>query len=130
MNQNPFASPPDTTGAAGPDEEGLAKARVVRVGEEVIQWEKLRWVYNGILVLVTLMCLLARADWFTAPLALAATLGFGAVAANICYSVGTILGAYLAWIGFNNRHARLIVFGLGTSFASLLTALTILRSRF
>ncbi len=130
MKQNPFASPPEMIGASGPDEAGQAKAREARVGEEVIQWEKLRWIYNGILVMVTLMCLVARTDWFDAPLQLAVTLGFGGIAANICYGVGTILGAYLAWIGFNNRHFRLVVFVLGTSFASLLTALTILRSRF
>ena len=130
MNQNPFASPPESIGTDILEEGVQAEARVVRVGEEVIQWEKLRWVYNGLLVMVTLMCLAARIDWFSAPLSLASALVFGSIGANVCYSVGTILGAYLAWIGFNNRHFRLIVFVLGTSFASLLTALTILRSRF
>ena len=130
MNQNPFASPPETIGVDRPEEGVHAEARVVRVGEEVIHWEKLRWIYNGLLAIVTLMCLVARIDWFAAPLSLASALVFGSIGANICYSVGTILGAYLAWVGYNNRHFRLIVFVLGSCFASLLTALTILRSRF
>ena len=55
MNQNPFASPPEVIGADHPDEGVRAEARVVRVGQEVIHWEKLRGVYNGLLAIVTLM---------------------------------------------------------------------------
>ena len=126
MEQNPFAAPTDADRSkltSPPKTDHFA-----RVGVEVVKWEKMRLIYNFILVVVTIGCVFARLDWLDRPLQLMATLAFGAVAANLFYGAGTILGAYLAWIGYENRHFRWFVFICGSTLASALAIMTVVST--
>jgi len=127
MSENPFAAPrpgsEQKTNETGP-------RRTLEVGEVVVWWEKMRWVYNAILTVVTLVCMLIRPEWFQNPFSIVAVCVFGFIGANLCYSAGTILSAYLAWAGFRNRSSSLVLFFVGTLFAVGLATFTVLRSGF
>jgi hypothetical protein len=85
-----------------------------------LAWEVLRFYYNGILALLSLIL-------FLPYLNLPSTWGLflvGAVAANLCFSVGSCAEGYMAWLGIKRAVARPIIFVAGTLLSAALVALT------
>jgi hypothetical protein len=83
-----------------------------------IVWEKLRILYNAVLVLITLgvgFPHLADSRFWAQSVA-------GAVAANICYCLGPCLEGYLSLLGWPRAGARWFVFMVGTLLAAFLAA--------
>ena len=77
-------------------------------------WEKLRLVFNGVLIAWTLFLaifggpdLLATADFWTLAT-------FGGIVVNICYFAGPIVETYVTWLGFPMPVLRWVLFFLGT----------------
>ncbi len=122
---NPFESPPSTDSETRPIDRDLP---TFRVGQTVVTWEKLRWAYNGVLVVVVLLCLLMRPEWLSSLAALGMVLAMGFVVSNICFTVGTLLMAYLAWGGIQSRVMTVVLFTAGTIFASCLACWCMLMS--
>jgi hypothetical protein len=95
---NPYASPlsvSSTTTTASDD------FRDVFLG-----WERLRVVYNSVLVSLTLLCGFGSvADpkfWSTAL--------FGAILTNVCFCVGPVLEGYATWL--SGRRVQWVRWGL------------------
>ena len=89
--------------------------------EVFLAWEKLRIVYNGVLVAVVLGAsalgaLQGHARW--SDVAFRRHLLFAAVVANVLYCTGPVAEGYLALLGSPRRAARGVLFGLGLLFAS------------
>lgn len=88
------------------------------------RWERLRLVYNAILVPWTVLLILVLPGGGTGN---PADVLVGAVAANVCFCLGPVLETYLVGFGANAPTARGWLFALGTGFTALaaLLALTL-----
>jgi len=114
--ENPYASPSTS------DEKTVASAdfRDVFFG-----WERLRVVYNGVLVSLTLLCGVGSlADpkfWSTAV--------FGAILTNVCFCLGPVLEGYATWLmGRQVTWLRWCLFLLGQSLAAGLACTVVLNA--
>jgi hypothetical protein len=81
-------------------------------------WERLRLVYNAVLVLVVVLLLwpgreLQPTFWLL--------LVCQAVNANLCFFAGPLTEWYVGWLGYRSRATRWVLFGSGLLFAVLLT---------
>lgn len=111
---NPFSAPiaeaADVFGdlaANGPHATlGLIAKRVF------LEWEKLRVLYNGLLIVVTL--LLGSSHLNTIEFWGAAVVG--GVICNVCFFLGPIVETYVTWLGFRTRWLRWLFFVSGTLF--------------
>src|SRR4051812_17084832 len=94
-------------------------------GEEAravfLAWEKLRVLYNAILVVESVGL---GANQLGVP-AFARLLLGGAIVANLCFCAGIVAEGYLSLLGVPRRGARPVLFVLGTSLAMLLTAVSV-----
>lgn len=102
-----------------------------------LDWEKLRVVYNAVLVVLVLACLLtAPRDWdpdypaawrgaepgrLNWPLALLQCSVWGVVS-NLCFFLGPAVEAYAAWLGWRSPLLRYGLFLLGTLFTAVMAA--------
>ena len=129
-NQNPFQAPIKST----------AKDSASPVSGEVLdfiviakKWEKYRLIYNGILVVETVLLtvLLLLFSGMLPSIELPVLAVFGAIASNFFFLLGPVLDGYCQWI-FKSRDRvfGLVVLVLGTLFSALLAAGTVLGSFF
>jgi hypothetical protein len=77
-----------------------------------LAWEKLRLLFNAILIAVSLSAaglvgVVAKPDFWLAAVG-------GGVVLNLCYFAGPIVESYVAWLGFPTRWPRVATFVLGT----------------
>lgn len=94
--------------------------------EVFLAWEKLRVIYNAILLLVATI-LLANAYWpgndlhpdveFSSVLI---KIMACAVAANALYFLGPIVESYIRWLGADGRYWRFVFFGAGFAISLLI----------
>jgi hypothetical protein len=87
--------------------------------ESLRKWERLRLLYNAILIpFVVVVTLLLR----TRHLGEAGyweSVSIGGIVSNVCFCLGPILEFYLVRLGANARTARGWLFALGTAFTAL-----------
>lgn len=104
---NPYAPP-----AAPPSRDERAT-----LGELVLGWEKLRVIYNGIMILPGLAVLALWVDRQNLPLFAATICGIlVAVGANIAFMLGPLAELYLRGLlrnGASLGKGRLLIFGAG-----------------
>lgn len=74
------------------------------------QWEKLRLVYNAILIPWTIFLLVVLPRGTAALFDVIA----GGFIANVCFCFGPVAETYLVWIGANAQTVRGWLFALGT----------------
>ena len=124
-NQNPFQAPIKST----------AKDSASPVSGEVLdfiviakKWEKYRLIYNGILVVETVLLAVLFLLFFGMPsIELPVVVVLGAVACNFFFLLGPVLDGYCQWIfKSKNRVFGLVVLVLGTLFSALLAFGTVL----
>ena len=114
---NPYESP--TVETATSAVEGVDDVHN-RIGRLAVTWEKLRFLYNLILVVAILLAAFAR------PVRLTGT-GFwseivlGILVANAAYCLGPLIDGYLNWFGLRLKWMTLVLFGLGTLAATAVT---------
>lgn len=91
-----------------------------------LSWEKLRLVYNGVLVLesVCLYFLLGMHDWVT-PYFYLVVLPVLVVIANVCFTLGPAVECYLFFLGFYRSYLRWVLFVPGMLFAIFLALMTL-----
>ena len=84
------------------------------------QWERLRIFYNVIRACVLIMLTnhylpkyIYNYDFFIMCIG-------GFLGANICFTVGAVVDAYISWLGWRNIVITIILFILGTTFSILL----------
>ena len=85
-----------------------------------LAWEKLRIVYNLILAAIVLGFVVCDPAMRVLNLRYLLALVYLCIVANVLFLAGPAVEAYAAWLGFNTRVLRLVLFGLGTIFAGLL----------
>lgn len=110
---NPYAAPP--TEADGP------KPNVQEdfdFGDILRRWERLRIVYNAVLIVWTLFLLVLLMG--RTPVALMVAVPFGGLLANLLYLLGPAIEAYVTWFGFWHRSMTYILFLAGLGFTALL----------
>jgi hypothetical protein len=83
--------------------------------EVFLAWERLRLLYNAVLIGVVLFHL------NIAVIILAPFLLEPALVANLCFCAGSAGEGYLCLMGFNRRLSRFALFIAGTSVAAILT---------
>ena len=129
-NQNPFHAPiqPAVTDAAPPTSDEVLDFIAIAK-----KWEKYRLIYNGILVVetVVLTLLVLLFSGILPSIELPVLAVFGAIASNFFFLLGPVLDGYCQWI-FKSRDRvfGLVVLVLGTLFSALLAAGTVLGSFF
>lgn len=115
---NPYAAPAEAEIAYAPFPPGESAKEVF------LAWERLRVIYNLILVGVSLLVGMARLTelsfWYF--------LIEGAVGANLCFCVGPVVEGYLTLIGINRDGSRMLLFVLGTIASCLVAAAAISAS--
>jgi hypothetical protein len=77
-----------------------------------LRWEKLRPVYNAVLIALTLLLLEDPLLTLRDPWALTLCLA-GAVGANVLYLAGPVAESYLHWLGLRGLGVTAAIFGLG-----------------
>jgi hypothetical protein len=86
-----------------------------------LAWEKLRLVYNAVLVVFVLLIPRPFFDVLESLIFLAE----GAFIANLCYCAGPVAEGYLALLGADRSRVRLVLFVLGTLLACALAAVAV-----
>jgi hypothetical protein len=120
QDDNPYTAPSAALVASTTDHEASEFRLFLR-------WEKLRLLYNGILLTVTLLALVASPIpriWTAYPLISLVVL---CLAANVCYCLGPVINGYAYWFGLRNRLVTIFLFSAGTLF-SVVLALAALSS--
>ena len=125
-NQNPFQAPIKSTAK---DSASPVSGEVLDFVVIARKWEKYRLIYNGILVvetvLLTVLLLLFSGMLPSIELPVLAVLG--AVACNFFFLLGPVLDGYCQWIfKSRNRVFGLIVLVLGTLFSAMMAAVTVI----
>ena len=87
-----------------------------------VAWERLRLIYNSVLLLVVLSCLTRGTREELPSLAYLIICAF---MANICFCIGPVVEGYLVFLGMQRPIVRIVVFCVGTLFACLLTAFVV-----
>ena len=126
-NQNPFQAPIKSTVA---EKATPASSEVLDFIVIAKKWEKYRLIYNGILVVETVVLAIALLFSGMPPsIELPVLAVFGAIACNFFFLLGPVLDGYCQWI-FRSRDRvfGLIVLVLGTLFSALLAAGTVVGS--
>ena len=127
-NENPYSAPISDPLKSAAVEPAVVSDSIWPVAKRTfLAWEKLRLVYNGILIFMSVAYALAWSSLFTIEFWLVAI--FGAIVCNVCFMLGPILETYIAWLGFRTRELRLVFLTLGT-LATAGVALAILTSMF
>lgn len=121
MQDNPF-HPPETIIEESPPPVPRDRPEYL-VGDAVIFWEKLRWLFNAILGGFSLIVAMTTGAW-SVPQAWLELLA-GAILANLCYGAGPTVSAYLAWFGIRAPALDLFLFGSGTALTMFLAYMTI-----
>ena len=126
-NQNPFQAPIKSTVE---EKATPASSEVLDFIVIAKKWEKYRLIYNGILVVETVVLAIALLFSGMPPsIELPVLAVFGAIACNFFFLLGPVLDGYCQWI-FRSRDRvfGLIVLVLGTLFSALLAAGTVVGS--
>ena len=126
-NQNPFQAPIKSTVE---EKATPASSEVLDFIVIAKKWEKYRLIYNGILVVETVVLAIALLFLGMPPsIELPVLAVFGAIACNFFFLLGPVLDGYCQWI-FRSRDRvfGLIVLVLGTLFSALLAAGTVVGS--
>lgn len=107
-----------------------ADPHLADVGAVFIRWEKLRIPYNLVLALWTfaLTGLLLFTPWLS--FRFIDNVVLGAILANLAFTSGTVIEAYITWFIGPNRWISPILFTLGTLFSMLLAAASVFSTPF
>ena len=125
-NQNPFQAPIKSTVK---DSSPPASGEVLDFIVIAKKWEKYRLIYNGILVVETVLLtvLLLLFSGMLPSIDLPVAVVLGAVACNFFFLLGPVLDGYCQWIfKSQNRVFGLIVLVLGTLFSAMMAAVTVI----
>ena len=99
-----------------------ASKRELDFGRILKRWEKLRIVYNAVLVVWSIALLF----YTSAPPGIIIALPLGGMLANLLYLLGPAIEAYMTWFGYWHATATYVLFGLGLAFTAILAAAAIL----
>ncbi len=119
MEENPYAASPIE------DERTVPPSGEATAQEVFWAWEKLRFVYNAILVGAVLIVSVMSLGRLVHPDNLGTIVG-GALAANILFCLGPIGEGYVAHMGANRGTTRIVIFTLGTVLSVLLSLVTLM----
>lgn len=113
LDQNPYRTPEAAEDAESGSRGNSLSSKHETLGRVLVTWEKLRFVYNAIGAVPTVIMLAIFPTH-------AGELLSCALAANLCYCVGPLVDCYLTWFGLRHRAVTAILFVLGTGTMLLL----------
>jgi hypothetical protein len=121
---NPYAAPVATLADSLPSSSG--SSRYEAVGKVVVMWEKLRLLYNAIMIPFAVLMFAAK-YLFTQGVAMQdpAILPVGGILANLFFCVGPTIDGYLTWFGFRHRFVTAFLFISGVACTMLLATFLI-----
>lgn len=122
MDDNPFQSP-EVLAEASPASVARRDSRTYLVGEAVVFWEKLRWLYNVLLFTFAVLVAALMQGFGSAEVWL--EILAGGLLANLCFGAGPLVSAYLAWFGIRAKALDLFLFACGTALTMVLAYMTI-----
>jgi hypothetical protein len=88
--------------------------------EAIRKWERLRLLYNAILVPLVVVATLLFGGGLLVDHRYWGAVVFGGVVSNISFCLGPVLEFYLVRLGASAQTARGWLFGLGTAFTALM----------
>ena len=126
MVDNPYQTPLDASPITGEDSDPPYPESLSAIVRSVfLAWEKLRVLYNGILIALVLGW-----AWMIVPSELGmGHFWFSAIAAgfmaNLCFFIGPTVETYVTWLGARPVLLRGALFVLGTGFSCVVTAVAL-----
>ena len=118
-NENPYASP-------ACEQTEPAKALAVVDFLPIMQrWEKLRWLYNGLLIVFVNFVSITFVPQHILDPDFWICLCFGGVIANLCFFAGPAIEAYGKCLRLWNDRLAILLFVAGLGFTALLAAYSI-----
>jgi hypothetical protein len=117
---NPYSAPQSLESVSFLNEPELSLLTLAR--SVFICWEKLRIVYCGLLMVVT-MFILGIFD--NEDRRIVILIIKGAIAANVLYFAGPIIDTYVRWLSYKSAWPRWLLFCSGTLLAMFLTAVSL-----
>ena len=127
-SENPYSAPISATSESVSSEPAAVSDSIWPVAKRTfLAWEKLRLLYNGILICISVAYALAWSSLFTVEFWLVAV--FGGIFCNVCFMLGPFIETYVAWLGFRTYLLRLVFFIAGT-LATAVVAIATLDSMF
>jgi hypothetical protein len=118
-SDNPFSAPSKTIESHTSESSQMDDSLGVIAKRTFLAWEKLRLLYNAVLVVETIAIGLAAHPLLLQPEFWVSSV-MGAVFANACFFLGPIIETYVAWLGHPSRTLRLVMFIVGTVVSCLL----------
>jgi len=83
------------------------------VRETFLIWERLRILYNAVLVALTCLVVFSlKPEAATEPHFWSRTI-LGALAANVCFFAGPAADCYIRWLGYKSRVVTYGILGMG-----------------
>ena len=119
---NPYESPYAETAVAN----GVLESADVysKVGRVAVTWEKLRLLFNLILVGVTVVAI-PMSPVLPADGRFVSDLVLGVVVSNALFCLGPLIDGYLTWFGLRSNAITTFLFVSGTAVTSLLALYSI-----
>ena len=117
---NPYVAPESISASAEDVEARQPEPFSVRARSIFLAWERLRLIYNGVLVFVVLLLAIQSSASVLLDPRFWGTALAGAVMANVCFFAGPVVETYVSWLGFRSTALRTILFVLGTALACIL----------
>ncbi|MCA9217816.1 MAG: hypothetical protein KDB27_32325 [Planctomycetales bacterium] len=121
-HENPYSTPPAYSEEVRP----LTYDRVALVGEVVVMWEKLRFVYIAIVGTYSLIVFSVTLYLGLTTLIMFLRIALvGGIFSNFCFCAGPLIDGYLTWFGFRSRGVTIFLFVSGLLLTMLLATATI-----
>jgi hypothetical protein len=116
MSNNPYSTPVAFESSPEPKIAATNSGLLEIARSTFLAWEKLRFLYIGLLGTLTL--LLCGREIVNLEILLMVIAG--AFVSNVCYFAGPILETYVTWLGLKGKWFRWLLFTVGTLFTMVL----------
>jgi hypothetical protein len=110
MSNNPYSTPLALESSPEPKIAATTSGLLEIARSTFLAWEKLRFLYIGLLGTLTLLLCGREILNFEILLIVIA----GAFVSNVCYFAGPILETYVTWLGLKGKWFRWVLFTVGT----------------
>jgi hypothetical protein len=110
MSNNPYSTPLALESSTEPKIAATTSGLLEIARSTFLAWEKLRFLYIGLLGTLTLLLCGREILNFEILLIVIA----GAFVSNVCYFAGPILETYVTWLGLKGKWFRWVLFTVGT----------------
>lgn len=123
---NPYAPPRTYDAPRAGDSYSSGNPSVVDFGEIIGRWERLRVVYNTVLIALVMLLVIGMFPGRFAVPRFWVEVCFGAIIANVCFMAGPTIEGYCRFLKLWANAMRPLLFLAGTCFAAILAVACVL----